>query len=361
MNESNGVFNSLRVSLRGLALCSFFACCGLAAGCGPEFDLSYDDGSIADVGDEYETSEDWGEGKADLIGTWPILRSGQSNRSVVAAQYLLLEQGETLSVDGDFGPETSRAVKAFQRAKGLAADGVIGQATWASLIEGMAISRGDEGNHVRAAQYLLLNRYSYSVEVTGVFGENTETRVRAFQTDRCIDEDGVIGAETWFALIAQAYGCGGGGAATILRAHQDGRILLQGPDSEGSSPLDNIEDAAAGIPARRSARGHYGATRVNLNPQMVSALAQIAASYGHFTITSVAGGRHSANSYHYRGNAFDVGEVRGLIIRGDSAAARDMMRMCVALGASEVIGPSSSVAGAWSNADHYNHIHCGGF
>ncbi len=39
-----------------------------------------------------------------------------------------------LDIDGIFGPQTENAVKAFQRSKGLFADGIIGPATWQKLI-----------------------------------------------------------------------------------------------------------------------------------------------------------------------------------------------------------------------------------
>jgi len=37
-------------------------------------------------------------------------------------------------IDGIFGANTEKAVKSFQRAKGLAADGIAGKNTWAKLL-----------------------------------------------------------------------------------------------------------------------------------------------------------------------------------------------------------------------------------
>ncbi len=66
--------------------------------------------------------------------TSPTLRQGDIGADVAEAQTLLAKAGFSPgTVDGNFGPKTRAAVVAFQRAKGLAADGVIGPNTWKAL------------------------------------------------------------------------------------------------------------------------------------------------------------------------------------------------------------------------------------
>ncbi len=50
-------------------------------------------------------------------------------------QALLLRAGQRVKVDGDFGPSTKTALKAFQTARGLTDDGVYGPETEAALSE----------------------------------------------------------------------------------------------------------------------------------------------------------------------------------------------------------------------------------
>ncbi|HSU05672.1 MAG TPA: peptidoglycan-binding protein [Acetobacteraceae bacterium] len=63
----------------------------------------------------------------------PTIRRGDSGAGVVRLQNLLRSIGYPLTADGDFGPTTDEAVRQFQTSKGLAADGLVGPATWSAL------------------------------------------------------------------------------------------------------------------------------------------------------------------------------------------------------------------------------------
>lgn len=75
----------------------------------------------------------------------PVLRQGAHGASVSKLQKLLKAKGYNVSVDGDFGPKTAAAVKRFQAAHRLAADGVVGPKTWAALGAGSTGSTGSTG------------------------------------------------------------------------------------------------------------------------------------------------------------------------------------------------------------------------
>ncbi len=61
------------------------------------------------------------------------LRKGDNNLAVNDLQTLLNRSGASLGVDGDFGRKTDRALRDFQTANNLKADGVVGPATFRAL------------------------------------------------------------------------------------------------------------------------------------------------------------------------------------------------------------------------------------
>lgn len=62
-----------------------------------------------------------------------ILKIGSSGDQVKALQLQLIKNGAQLTADGQFGPATVTALKAFQLANGLTSDGIAGPGTYARL------------------------------------------------------------------------------------------------------------------------------------------------------------------------------------------------------------------------------------
>ena len=63
----------------------------------------------------------------------PTLTEGDTGPAVQTLQTRLNVWGATLTVDGNFGPATLVAVKAFQAAQKLTVDGIVGPQTWSAL------------------------------------------------------------------------------------------------------------------------------------------------------------------------------------------------------------------------------------
>ena len=156
-------------------------------------------------------------------GTYAALREGDSGTLVFDLQERLYELGYYSGrIDGRFGAGTTTAVKAFQAANGLTADGIAGQATqkkaYASdakfnpelIGSGAApsatptpapgsatlLKRGSTGEDVRRLQQALRSLGYYSETVDGTYGASTEAAVRLFQTYNDMRADGVAGEQT---------------------------------------------------------------------------------------------------------------------------------------------------------------------
>jgi len=303
------------------------------------------------------------EGKIDGAGpslTWPRLAAGASSPDVTTLQYLLTWSGFPTARNGVFDAATATAVRAFQRSRSLAPDAVVFTATWEQLIEGATIDAGDQGGAVEALQYLLKNRFGAGLSVTGKLGPTTLAALREVQRSRCLEATGVLGRYTWNALIAGSSFCRSpavAAATRVLAAHRAQTLTLWNQTfgrADGADPLANITAAAAGRPAKTSCYGGAPCTSVMLTERLLASMAALREQRGfRYFVTAIAGATHSVGSLHYLGRAFDIDEVNGVRIQGDSAAARSFMAACRELGASEVFGPSNDPAG------HSDHVHCG--
>lgn len=103
-----------------------------------------------------------------------------------------------------FGRGTEQAVIAFQRARGLDSDGVVGPDTWRSLYEA-GYRLGDRiifmrrpmirGEDVAELQSRLNSLGFDSGKADGIYGPQTENAVIDFQHNRHLAEDGRVGPE----------------------------------------------------------------------------------------------------------------------------------------------------------------------
>ena len=111
-----------------------------------------------------------------------------------------------LTVDGLWGPKTrAGAVKALQTelnaqfGKGLAVDGLWGSKTKAACVN---VKQGASGNLTCIIQGTLYCRGYNPKGFDGIFGAGCAAAVRAFQTAARLSADGIVGQNTWAALLS---------------------------------------------------------------------------------------------------------------------------------------------------------------
>ena len=138
----------------------------------------------------------------------PTLKLGSEGEKVKELQKLLnkrLNRKDDVKVDGVFGPKTEDAVKIIQYQFLLKQDGIAGPLTWKSLranapVDKPTLLRGSTGEQVSIVQKVLEDGGYDTGAIDGNFGEKTETAVKAFQKDKKLVADGIIGDKTWDAL-----------------------------------------------------------------------------------------------------------------------------------------------------------------
>ena len=141
----------------------------------------------------------------DLIN-YPVIRRGDRGNFVTILQYILNRYGYNLVADGIFGGGTYRAVLDFQRNNNLTQDGIVGRNTWNALLnfspQTQTLRRGDRKSGVLYLQRLLLSFLYPITDLDGIFGAETENAVRQFQTENGLSADGIVGRNTWSALLS---------------------------------------------------------------------------------------------------------------------------------------------------------------
>ena len=110
-------------------------------------------------------------------------------------------------IDGIRGPQTKRAVRAFQRREGIAVDGVVGPKTRSRFgrlgrpaLGTRHIRRGMVGWDVSVLQFLLHRRGLRVGGIDGRYGRATQQAVRRFQSRAALAADGIVGPATTRAL-----------------------------------------------------------------------------------------------------------------------------------------------------------------
>ncbi|WP_374985211.1 peptidoglycan-binding protein [Streptomyces fradiae] len=275
---------------------------------------------------------------------WPTLKAGARGTQVTALQHLLTARGHALTVDGTFGPATTGAVKAFQKSQRLTADGIVGAATWTKLapvlreggrgpavkaLQTLLTARGQSAAVDGAFSAAVTAKVKAFQKARGL----TADAVVGPQTWAALLDAGTSAPSGDRAGLArQILATGGISLATV---HPGG-------SHAGSTAKQNVVDTANGKGALTSPWSDKPNRRVALDTRMLNGLLKLRTQYGYrISVSEIVGGDHSTNSKHYAGLAFDINYINGRHV-GEGAPHTGLMAACRKLGAKEVLGPGSA-------------------
>ena len=178
------------------------------------------------------------EQTATASASWPTLRKNDSGTNVAQLQEALISLGYLSGkADGNYGDQTVKAVKAFQKANGLTEDGTAGEQTQRVLYGGNAkkanakataapqtatataepassgaLKVGSTGNDVKSLQQKLIELGYLSGSADGVYGNKTAAAVKAYQKAQKLTADGVAGSKTLSSLSSASAAANNGKA-----------------------------------------------------------------------------------------------------------------------------------------------------
>lgn len=140
----------------------------------------------------------------------PIM-AGDRGSAVEDVQRRLLLLGYDLGptgVDGVLLGDTIAAISQFQADRGLRSDGVVGDTTWAALVDA-TFTLGDRTLYLRVPHFhgrdvkvlqQALSVLGFSTAPDGIFGARTDRALREFQLNVALLADGILGPDTVAAL-----------------------------------------------------------------------------------------------------------------------------------------------------------------
>lgn len=114
-----------------------------------------------------------------------------------------------IATDGQFGPGTTRAVKAFQTASQLPVTGIVDRATWDALglagrMDLAVLKVGSRHPSVTSLQQALAKVLKKKIISTGIFTSALANDVKLFQKRVKLPINGRVGPTTWKVLTASA-------------------------------------------------------------------------------------------------------------------------------------------------------------
>jgi N-acetylmuramoyl-L-alanine amidase len=182
------------------------------------------------------------------------IRRGDRGPAVIEINQILAEL-DLLSGGADaYDDATERAVRSFQQSRGLSVDGQVGDETWRALDAARwrlgaralyhAIPEPLVGEDVRTLQERLLEM-GYDVgRADGIFGPNTARSVAQFQREVGLQPDGACGPQTMHALKRLGRKVVGGRPQWLREAEAFrrsgpnliGKVIVIDPGHGGSDP-----------------------------------------------------------------------------------------------------------------------------
>ena len=178
-----------------------------------------------------------------------------------------------LTVDGKFGQNTKIAVQVFQYTHSLAADGIVGGATWNAIIStynarfsgsadtypGITLrpgARSQDVGHMQARLNELSKLYTAisSQTVDSAYGQNMSAAARLFQRQFSLAADGLVGKDTW----AKVHSAAQQGAPTRVSPAYAGTALRTGSSGDDVRIAQSYLNKALGTGLKVD--GRFGAS-----------------------------------------------------------------------------------------------------